>query len=450
MPETIEQAQQLMGQVIEYLERRQLESAREVFSSLHPADQAELLAELEPEQQQGLLAALGVEESAEILEQMEPETAAGVFGDMATPALSDILDETRPEVAADFLKQLPEKQFQQALEGMEESEDVAPLLDYTDESAGGIMTPRYISVRDDVTAAIALDSVRILGPEAEDIGSIVIVDSDGKLVGSLGVIRLALARPATLVSEIMDPQIVSVATGTDQEECARLMERYDLSYLPVVDEERRLVGVILVDDLVDVLSEEATEDMAKMTGIARESLFGPLGGSIRNRLPWLYLNLATTLIAALVVSLFESTIGKVVALAVFLPVVAGQGGIVGTQTLTLVVRSIATGDIPERRVSQLVARELALGFIHGILLGLIVGLLAWAWKGNYMLGVVLGLAMVGNTAVAGLAGASTPLVLRRFGLDPALAAAVIVTTITDVVGLLLFLGIAAALISYLL
>lgn len=450
MPETIEQAQQLMGQVIEYLESRQLESAREVFSSLHPADQAELLAELEPGQQQGLLTALGVEESADILEQMEPETAAEVFGDMATPALSDILDEARPEVAADFLKQLPVEQSQQALEGMEESEDVAPLLDYTDESAGGIMTPRYISVRDDMTAAIALDSVRILGPEAEDIGSIVIVDSEGKLVGSLSLVRLALARPATLVSEIMEPQIVSVATGTDQEECARLMERYDLSYLPVVDEERRLVGVILVGDLVDVLSEEATEDMAKMTGIARESLFGPLGGSIRNRLPWLYLNLATTLIAALVVSLFESTIGKVVALAVFLPVVAGQGGIVGTQTLTLVVRSIATGDIPERRVSQLVARELALGFIHGILLGLIVGLLAWAWKGNYMLGVVLGLAMVGNTAVAGLAGASTPLVLRLFGLDPALAAAVIVTTITDVVGFLLFLGIAAALISYLL
>ena len=439
-----------MGQVIEYLERHQLESACEVFSGLHPADQAELLAELEPEHQRGLLAMLGVEESADILEQMEPVKAAEVFGGMAPPALSDILDEARPEVAADLLKQLPEERSQQALEGMEEIEDVAPLLEYTDESAGGIMTPRYISVRDDLTAGIALDRFRILGPGAEDIGSIVVVDSDGKLVGSLRLVRLALARPTTMVSEIMDTQIVSVATGTDQEECALLMERYDLSYLPVVDDERRLVGVILVDDLVDVLSEEATEDMAKMTGIARESLFGPMGRSIRNRLPWLYLNLATTILAALVVSLFESTISKMVALAVFLPVVAGQGGIVGTQTLTLVVRSIATGDIPERRVPQLVARELALGFIHGILLGLVVGLLAWGWKDNYMLGVVLGLAMMGNTAVAGLAGASTPFVLRLFGLDPALAAAVIVTTITDVVGFLLFLGIAAALISYLL
>ena len=210
-----------------------------------------------------------------------------------------------------------------------------------------------------------------------------------------------------------------------------------------------MIGVILVQDVVDVLKEEATEDMYRMTGIGGERLFGPMFGSVRRRLPWLYLNLATTLLAAGVISLFESTIKQVLALAVFLPVVAGQGGIGGTQTLTLVIRGIALGDVPERRAFRLLSREIFLGVVHGVLLGVVIGLIAFLWKGVWMLGVVLGVAMLGNMIIAGLAGAATPLMLRLFGLDPALGSAVIVTTITDVIGFLLFLGIAAALITYL-
>ena len=445
-----EEAQELMRQVRERLEIREFQDAMTIFGRLHPADQAELLPELEREHQLELLKVLAPEESARILEQMEPEEATEVLREIAAPALSDILDEAPPDVAADFLRQLPEEQSQQILEEMEEGEAVTPLLEYADESAGGIMTPEYVSVRDDMTAGIALDRLRIMVPEAEDVGSIVVVDRDGKLVGSLSVVRLALARPTALVQDIMNPEVVHVTAGTDQEECALLMERYDLGYLPVVDRESRLIGVILVEDLVDVLEEEATEDMYKITGVGDQRLFGPLHRSIRRRLPWLYLNLATTILAALVISLFESTIAKVVALAVFLPVVAGQGGIGGTQTLTLVIRSMALGDAPERRAFRLLAREIFLGLIHGLLLGVVIGLFAFLWKGNSMLGVVLGLAMVGNMVVAGLAGAATPLLLRVFGLDPALGSAVIVTTITDVVGFLLFLGIATALISFLL
>ena len=225
------------------------------------------------------------------------------------------------------------------------------------------------------------------------------------------------------------------------------MERYDLKNLPVVDENRRLLGVILVDDLVDVLADEATEDMYRMARIGRERLFGPLQTSIRRRLPWLFLNLGTAILAALVISLFESTIAKVVALAVFLPVIAGQGGIGGTQTLTLMIRSIAVGDLPEKQASRLLVRELLLGIIHGVLLGLAVGLLAFVWKGPFMLGVVVGVAMLGNMVVAGLAGGAVPLALRVLRLDPALGSAVIVTTITDVVGFFLFLGIAALLVN---
>ena len=446
----IAQAEELASRVRGHMARREYEAALPIFVSLHPADQAVLLVEADQEHRQGLLAFLGTEESAGILEQMEPEEAVEVFGRLEAPALASILDTASPDVAADVLKQLPEERSQRTLEGMGEREEVAPLLAYPDESAGGVMTPEFLSVRDDMSAANALDSLRIRGPDAESISLIFISDAEGKLVGSLSVARLALARPSSMVRDIMEPDVVSVAASTDQEECARLMERYDLNYLPVVDQERRLIGVILVEDVVDVLDEEATEDMYRMTGIGGERLFGPLPSSIRRRLPWLYLNLGTTILAALVINMFESTIEKVVVLAVFLPVVAGQGGIGGTQTLTLVIRSIALGDVPERRAFGLLARELFLGLIHGILLGVAIGLLAYAWKGNWMLGIVLGVAMVGNMAVAGLMGAATPLMLRLCRLDPALGSAVVVTTITDVVGFLLFLGIATALISFLL
>ena len=444
-----ELAQELMRQVRENLERQELDQAIASLNLLYPVDQAELLSELDREQRQVLLNALSPEASAKILEQMAPQDAVEVFGEIEAPDLSGILDNTRPDVAADLLKQLPEERSQQTLEGMQEVEGVTPLLEYPDESAGGQMTPTFVSVRDDMTAANALDSIRILGPEGEDINSIIVVDEERRIVGSLKVVKLALARPTSLVQDLMNPEVVFVTSGTDQEECALLMERYDLNQLPVVDEESRLIGVIRGEDLVDVLEEEATEDMLGMTGIAGERLFGPLQESVRRRLPWLYLNLATTLLAALVISAFESTIARVVTLVVFLPVVAGQGGIGGTQILTLVTRSIALGDIPARRVIRLLSRELALGLIHGVLLGVIIGLIANWWKGNWTLGLVLGLAMVGNMIVAGLAGAGTPLALRLFRLDPALGSAVVVTTVTDVVGFLLFLGIAAALVEHL-
>jgi len=276
-----------------------------------------------------------------------------------------------------------------------------------------------------------------------------VVDGDGRLIGSLSITRLALARPSRLVSEIMDGEVISVPVGTDQEACARLMDRYNLNYLPVLDEAGLPVGLILVEDVVDVLREEATEDMYRISGIGGERLPGPIKNSVLRRLPWLYINLATTFLAALVISVFEGTIEKVVALAVFLPVVAGQGGIGGTQTLTLVVRSMALGEIFGRRGRRILLRESVLGIVHGVLLGIVVGLVAWGWKGNYMLGVILGIAMLGNMLMAGLVGAGVPLLLRRLGLDPAVSSAIFVTTVTDVVGFLLFLGIASALVSYL-
>ena len=426
-----------------------LESALQRFNELHPADQAEVLASLSRGPVLELLAKLSSEATAEILERMAPEEAVEVSTGTAPAVLAPILDHTRPDVAADILRLLPAERSQEILGTMADSREVESLLRYKDDTAGGLMTIDYPVVRDTLTTPNALDQLRLLGPDAENISSVLVVDEGNRLIGSLSLTRLALARANALVGDITDRDLIAVPADTDQEECARLMERYDLNQLPVVDPEGKLTGVILAEDMVDVVEEEATEDMYRMAGLAGERVQGPLRNSLRRRLPWLYINLATAFLAALMISLFESTITKVVALVMFLPVVAGQGGIGGTQTVTLVVRSMALGEIPRHMWLRLLARELSLGLINGALLGLVVGLVAWGWKNNLTLGIVLGCAMLGNMLVAALAGAGVPLLLRHLRMDPAVSSAVFVTTFTDVVGFLLFLGLAAAFVKFL-
>ena len=445
-----ERARLFTQHIRSHFDEGDLDAALDLFSKLHPADRAEAVVALYPESKDILLDSLESEEAAEVLEHLEPKEAARVITDIRGEALSAILRETSPDVAADIIKQLTEEQSAEVLASMSESDDVIALLRYHDETAGGLMTTDFPYVRQDISAVNALDILRIQGLIAEHIGSLFVVDNRDRLMGSLSVTRLALARPSTLISDIMDKDVISVPVNADQEECVRLMDRYNLNYLPVIDQNRMLVGLILVEDLVDVLRKEATEDMYRISGLGQDRLFDPMKSSVSRRLPWLYINLGTTILAALVISMFESTIEKLVILAAFLPVIAGQGGIGGTQTLTLVVRGLALGEIFGKRGRQLLIREVVLGAIHGVLLGVGIGLIAFAWKGSPMLGLILGVAMLGNMIVAGLTGAGIPLLLRRLGLDPAVSSAVFVTTITDIVGFLLFLGMAAALIGLLL
>lgn len=413
------------------------------FRRIHPVDQSEVLVELSREHRQSLLEALPAESTAAILEHLDEQELLEVCRDITTPGLATILDQTSPDVAADILNDLPTETSREILGSMRDPREIVPLLQHRHDSAGGLMTPDYPVVLVGTTAANALDRLRLLGPAAEDISAVLVVDGEDKLMGTLSITRLALARPNRVVGELTDHDFIAVRPETDQEESARLMERYNLNQLPVVNEEDQLMGVILAEDMVDVVEREATEDMYRMAGMPGDRVFGPLIASLRHRVPWLYINLATAFLAALVISQFESTITSVVALAAFLPVVAGQGGIGGTQTVTLVVRSMALGEVPSRVGFRLLVRELALGVVNGILLGLVVGVVAFAWKGNAMLGFVLGFAMMGNMVVGALAGAGVPLLLRRLKMDPAVSSAVFVTTFTDVLGLLMFLGLAA-------
>ena len=444
--EAIQEAVRLIERLLESNDRQ---SAWDHFGQLHPADKGEVLNGLSGELQRSLLAEMEPATVASLLEFIEPEESASLLRDREATHVAQVLDLTAPDVAADVLHLLPAKQQLETLREMTESGEVEDLLQYRDDTAGGLMTLEFPVVTENITTPNALDQLRLLGPDAESISSVLVVNADRRLVGSLSVTRLALARPNAMIRDIMDTHVHSVIADTDQEECARVMQRYNLGRLPVVDQEGRLTGVILAEDIVDVVEEEATEDMFRIAGVGEERVMGPIRDSLRSRLPWLSINLATAFLAALMVSLFEDTIVKVVALAVFLPVVASQGGIGGTQTVTLVVRSMALGDVPRRQGLRLLRRELVLGLAHGLVLGVMVGLVAFAWKGNPTLGLVLGVAMWANMLVAGLAGAGVPLLLQRLHMDPAVSSAVFVTTFTDVIGFVLFLGLAAALVEFL-
>ncbi|HLF05067.1 MAG TPA: magnesium transporter [Dehalococcoidia bacterium] len=444
------QLEDLLKELRELLEAGRREEALARFNQLHPADQGEVLVQLAQESRREFFAGLAPDAAAEVLEHLEPEEAVTVSEGVASPVLSRILDEASPDVAADILQELSEDRSQAVLRGMQETGDVVHLMQHAQDTAGGVMIPGYPTLSEEITAGNALDQLRILAADDESVNTLFVVDRQQRLVGSLGVAKLALARPSATVGELADREVISVREEVDQEECARLMQRYDLSRLPVVDGEGRLQGVIVAEDMVDVVEEEATEDMYRMAGIGGERVFGPLVNSLRSRLPWLFVNVGTVFLAAWVIGLFESTIGRLVVLSAFLPVVAGQGGIGGTQVLTLVIRSMALGEVPRSVGLRLLRREVALGLINGAVLGLAAGLLAAAWKGIPMLGVVLGLAMLGNMMVAGLAGAGMPLLLRRLRLDPAVSSAVFVTTCTDVAGFVMLLGLATVFIHLLL
>ena len=419
---------------------------------LRIADQAEALLRISPEAQVVLLAVLPSEDLGAIIEVLEVEDAVAVCEKIENSKLPEVFDAASPEIAADVLKALEPASAEDVLAEMETAPEVIPLLEYEDDDAGGLMTPEFVALRETMNVGQALDFVRLwareVGPDPEYLHYLFVVDWDGALKGGLSLAQLVLASRSQFVSLLMDEDIISVGVETDQEEAARLMERYDIFNLPVVDDDGRLVGVVWLDDMIRVLDDEATEDMFRMIGVAEEEkALGPFWRSVRNRLPWLVVNLGTAVLAGFVITLFQSTMGQVVALAAFLPVIAGQGGIAGTQTLTLIIRSITLGEVSPANTRRLLLKEFGLGLVHGLALGLVVGVIAFIWKGSEYLALVVGIAMAANLVVAGISGVVVPLGFRALRIDPALSSAVAVTTLTDVFGFLVYLGLATAAIG---
>jgi magnesium transporter len=328
-------------------------------------------------------------------------------------------------------------------------DEVGDLLEYDEQTAGRIMNPKVFALSEDMTAGEAI--ITLQGSrDVEMVFYLYIVDSRRHLVGVVSLRRLLLVPPPTPLKRIMTTDLTSVRTDTDQEEVARLVASYNLLAIPVVDEENKLVGVITVDDVIDVIKDEATEDVYRLAGVAGDDrVFSTASESLRKRVPWLQVNLATAFLAASVVALFQNTIEAASALAVFMPVVAGMGGNAATQTLTVIVRGIALGELTWANTRKALLKEAVVGLGNGFACGAAAALVVWVWKGDPWLGGIIMAAMVLNMFVAATAGTLIPLTLRALKIDPALASSVFITTLTDVFGFASFLGLGTLFLKYL-
>ena len=430
------------------LDADNLDEVTAILETLRRSDQAEVFSDLPPEDQQEILPLLTPESSADILEELEDEDVLDIATRLETERLIEIVDEMEPDEAADLLGDIPLEQAEEVLAQIDESDEVRSLLVHPDETAGGVMTSLAVEIEDDMTVETAIKNLRHLAPDSEEIYYLFVQNKMQQLVGVVSLRGLVTTSPDILIKEIMDPEPISILVGADQEEAARLMQRYDLLALPVVDAQNKLLGMITYDDLLDVLEDEATEDIYRLGGIPKEQPADVgIMSAMKTRLPWLVLNLLTALISATVLSLFENTIAQVAVLAAFFPIVAGVSGSAATQTLTVTVRGLALGDIAPREGLKTLSREVLLGLVNGFSIGIIVAVIAFIWKGTPLLGLVVGASTLLNMLCAGLAGVLVPLLMQKLNFDPALASPILVTTTTDTLGYFFYLGLATLMIA---
>ncbi|MFN2271086.1 MAG: magnesium transporter [Anaerolineae bacterium] len=438
----------ILEQVRKALDREDWNQAVSLVEALRPPDQADVFGELPPSKQDVLLPRLDVEDSADILEELEEEEAAEIAARLQPEELADILDEMEPDEAADLLGDIAPEHAAEVLAAMEEPEEVRPLLVHADESAGGLMTSVKVTLHKDMTVEQAFAHLRVSELEPRTVYYLFVVDTDVRLVGVVPLRRLIVSPLSAGIASIMDADVISVEANADQEEAARLMSRYDLLALPVVDEENHLLGLITHDDLVEVLEEEATEDIYRLGGLPEEQPHdAPVFAALKTRLPWLALNLGTAMVSGVVLKLFEGTIAQVAVLAMFFPVVAGVSGSAGTQALTVTVRGLSLGELDPRDGFRALGREILIGSANGLTVGTLVALIALALGGAPVLGIVVGVATLLNMIGAGIAGAVVPVMMQMLKIDPALASPILVTTITDACGYLFYLGFATLVLA---
>lgn len=414
----------------------------------HPADVADHLERLPVEEAQQELRDLPAAEGAAVLAEIDEEARPGVLENLAASEIAHLIQELPHDEAADIISSLPADVQPAVLDKLSASDrkHVTEILSYPPESAGAIMRDRFITLRDNMTIGEAQRTLQGSAeePGAQQIAYMYVVDAAGHLKGILSIHDLVFRQPHRRISEIMKPEVKHVWVDDDQEKIAQLFEHYHYMALPVLDRAGRLVGLVEANQVVEVIRREATEDMQLMVGLSgEERALTPWHLSMKRRLPWLCINLATAFLAAGVVGMFEETIAAWTALAIFLPIVAGQGGNSGAQTLTVIIRDMALGEISKGDGRKALFKESLLGLLNGIVIGIIVGLISYAWKGSFNLGIVVGVAMVLNMVAAGIAGVLVPYTLRALRIDPALASSIIMTTVTDVAGFFFFLGLAA-------
>jgi magnesium transporter len=441
----IESVKQLLGEGRD-------ERLADLLEDAHPADVSRVIRELPREDQIRLFRLLAPQRAGEVLAELDDPTLRELVGALPEVEVSRVLDRMPPEHVVDVVEELPRAQAEEILELMEEekAEEVQELLEYKEGTAGRLMSPEFVAVLEDATVAQAIEHIRKAAPGEGDF-YLYVVDDHDHLVGVVPLHRLLAAEAATPISAIRTEDVESVRVDTDQEEVARVVQHYNLIQIPVVDVNRRLLGTIGVDDVIDVIREEATEDIQRLGGVAGdETVLDSPRAVFPKRNIWRMINLGTAVLAASVIGLFESSIQTLATLAVFMPIVASMGGIATTQTATVVVRGIALGDMTGSVLRRVLYKELWLGLATGAVNGLVIAAIAYLWKGQLLLSLILAVALVANMIVAAVVGTLIPIALKTSRVDPAIASSVIITTFTDVFGFFSFLGLATLLIRFLL
>jgi magnesium transporter len=418
-----------------------------LVSSLHPADLADLVLGLDEEQRTTLLDHLPTDIVGQLFEYAEDEEIRRLIDSVGIKDLPAVLEETPDDVTVDVIQQLDREERAETLAALDRDE-LSDLLLYEGESAGGIMSRGFVAIPEGRTVQQTIDYLRLVRPAPDQAYYVYVTGPERRLVGVVSLRDVIVSPPTTYLGEITQRDVHAVTAGTDQEEVARAMQRYNLLAVPVVDEEGRLLGVTTAEDLIDVLEEEATEDMYRMVGLDEdERVFSPVRRSVQRRLPWMLVNVVTAFLASAMVHLFDSTIAKATILAAFMPIVAGQGGNAGTQTATIAVRSLALGDLEVKDIFRACRKEILVAASNGLAVGLVAALGSYAWEQNTALSIVLGLALFLNICAATMGGILIPLGLKALKVDPALAANIFVTMVTDVLGFLFFLGLASLAIN---
>jgi len=433
------------------LEARATGEASAYLAELHPSDAARLLTDIEEEERIEIFKLLPPETSSEVILEFDESIREKLLAFISSEELAELVDEMDTDDATDIIAELPHREAQNVLESIEEedSREVKKLLHYPEDTAGGKMQTELVAAPEDSTVEETIEHVRAMSDKVDHISNVFIIDALQKLVGTVRLEKLILAKPRTPVKDIMDEKFNMVTVDVDQEEVARMFQRYDLLSVAVTDSGGTLLGRITIDDVVDIIEDEIFEDFYKVAGVhADERAFDPPSRSVKMRLPWLVVNLGTAFLAASVVKFFADTIQAMVLLAVFMPVVAGMGGNAAAQTIAVIVRGLSLGELNLRQARKVLVKETVVGLINGALLGLAAAIIAYLFGINYTIGILLFLAMTANLVIAGLAGSLIPLFLKWCRADPALSASVFVTACTDIGGFFSFLGLAALFMRY--
>lgn len=441
-----EQSSERLQAFFELIREGDAEQLVEKLDDLHPAEIAHLLESLPREDREKVWALIDLEDNGDILLHVNDEIRAQLIKEADNSDLIAAAQAYDTDDLADIIVDLPHDVTQQILYSLDEQhrQRLEAVLSYPEDSAGGLMNTDTITVREDLSLDVVIRYLRILGEIPEMTDNLIVANRDSKYLGTMLLTDLLTKDAGLTVSEIMSRDAEAIPATMPAREVANLFEQRDLVSAPVVDEDNKLLGRITIDDVVDVIRDEADHSLLSMAGLSEEEdMFAPVVRSSRRRTIWLGINLLTALLASWVIGQFEDTIEKLVALAVLMPIVASMGGIAGSQTLTLVIRGIATGQVAKSNARRLLNKEFAVGILNGITWALIVALIALLWFDDIQLSAIIAAAILVNLIVAALAGATIPLLLNKMGIDPALAGGVVLTTVTDVVGFLAFLGMAA-------